>query len=502
MKKLLSFSFYDFGNSVFPMIIITTLTSSYFVNHVIENQQTGAALWQLIIGLSGILIAFMMPFIGKLSDATNNGRVIYLRFFSIICILSIAAFWFVLPDSNYVLFCLFLLFVGSISYEASNSLYNATLKSCYSKDLSFGSGVGFGTGYVGGVLVLIIILYLFILPEENILGLSKDSQSPIRFSHLILSFWFVLPNSNYVIFCLSLLFLGSISYEASNSLYNATLKSCYSKDLTFGSGVGFGTGYIGGVLVLIIILYLFLLPEENILGLNKENQSPIRFSHLILSFWFLVFCIPLMFFTNLNQKAYVTPKKTTHTIKDLIWDNGLTNTGRYLIARMLYMDGLIIVTTTIGIFGTSVMGISIGKIIIVAILCNISGAIGCYLFGIFFKNDKKTIIITLALLSCVIVSMAVNANQTTFIILAIIGTFFSGPLQSSSRVVMAKLLPNEMQGLGFGMFTFSGKATAFLGPLCAAAITFLFSQRMGFGFSIVLLLSGMILMLKVSYQDN
>ena len=166
------------------------------------------------------------------------------------------------------------------------------------------------------------------------------------------------------------------------------------------------------------------------------------------------------------------------------------------------MDGLIIVTTTIGIFGTSVMGISISKIIIVAILCNISGAIGCYLFGIFFKNDKKVIITSLALLSAIIISMSVNTNPTVFIILAVLGTFFSGPLQSSSRVVMAKLIPDEMQGLGFGMFTFSGKATAFLGPLCAAAITFLFSQRIGFGFSIVLLLSGMLLMLKVSYQDN
>ena len=388
------------------MIIITTLTSSYFVNHVIDNQQTGTALWQLIIGVSGILIALMMPFIGKLADETNNGRVIYLRFFSIICIASIAAFWFVLPNSNYVLVCLFLLFLGSISYEASNSLYNSTLKSCYSEDLTFGSGIGFGTGYIGGVLVLMILLYVFILPDENILGLTKD------------------------------------------------------------------------------------------------NQAPIRFSHLILSFWFLVFCIPLMFFTRFNQKAYASPNKTTDTIKQLVWSKGLTNTGRYLIARMLYMDGLIIVSTTIGIFGTSVMGISISKIIIVAILCNISGAIGCYLFGIFLKNDKKTIIISLTLLSVVILSMSLNTNQTAFIILAIIGTFFSGPLQSSSRVVMAKLLPDEMQGLGFGMFTFSGKATAFLGPLCAAAITFLFSQRIGFGFSIVLLLSGMLLMLKVSYKDN
>ena len=72
MKKLLSFSFYDAGNSVFPMIVITTLTSSYFVNHIIDNQQLGTALWQLIIGASGIVIALMMPFIGRLSDATNN----------------------------------------------------------------------------------------------------------------------------------------------------------------------------------------------------------------------------------------------------------------------------------------------------------------------------------------------------------------------------------------------------------------------------------------------
>ena len=51
------------------------------------------------------------------------------------------------------------------------------------------------------------------------------------------------------------------------------------------------------------------------------------------------------------------------------------------------------------------------------------------------------------------------------------------------------------------MFTFSGKATAFIGPVCAAALTFLFSQRLGFAFSIVLLLSGMLLMLKVSYKQ-
>ena len=54
MKKLLAFSFYDVGNSVFPMIVLGALTSSYFVNQVADNPQTGTALWQLTIGIAGI----------------------------------------------------------------------------------------------------------------------------------------------------------------------------------------------------------------------------------------------------------------------------------------------------------------------------------------------------------------------------------------------------------------------------------------------------------------
>jgi MFS-type transporter involved in bile tolerance (Atg22 family) len=56
VKKLLAFSLYDVGNSVFPMIIVSVLTSSYFVNHVADNPQTGTALWQLTIGVAGILV--------------------------------------------------------------------------------------------------------------------------------------------------------------------------------------------------------------------------------------------------------------------------------------------------------------------------------------------------------------------------------------------------------------------------------------------------------------
>jgi UMF1 family MFS transporter len=166
------------------------------------------------------------------------------------------------------------------------------------------------------------------------------------------------------------------------------------------------------------------------------------------------------------------------------------------------MDGLIIVSTSVGIFGTSVMGLSISQILMVGIIANISGAIGCYLFGAKAKNDKNTIITTLLILSFIVVLISINKNPNAYIVLVVAGTFFAGPLQSSSRVVMANLIPNETQGLGFGLFTFSGKATAFIGPVCAAALTFLISQRAGFAFSIVLLVLGAFLMLKVSYEKN
>ena len=406
MKRLLAFSFYDVGNSVFPMIVVTTLTSSYFVNQVADNPQTGTALWQLTIGIAGILIAFLMPYIGTLADSVKNGRIILLRLFTVICITSISLFWFILPSSNYI------------------------------------------------ILALVIFL------------------------------------------------IGSMSYEASNGLYNASLKSCGSSNLTFSSGIGFGSGYLGGVIILVMLLQTIILPEQNLLSIPTDGQAHLRFIHIILALWFMVFSIPLLFLCKFYNTNTESKTKVATKIKDLIWSKGFTNTGRFLFARMLYADGLVIVTTGIGIFGTSVIGLSIKEILLAAILANISGAIGCYLYGIFFKNDKKIIMYNLLLLIVVVAGISICQTPIQFISLAIIGTFFSGPLQSSSRVVMANLTPDYTQGFGFGMFTLSGKITAFIGPILAGLLTFLISQRVGFGFSIILLLLGFFLMIKVNYKNT
>ena len=405
MNKLLSFSLYDVGNSVFPMIVIAALTSSYFVNNVVDDPQYGTALWQFTIGVTGIIVALIMPYIGKIADSRANGKIFYLRLFSILCIIFIGCFYLIKPSTNYIYYGL-----------------------------------------------------LFLL-------------------------------------------LSGITYEISNSFYNSTLKNCYASDLTLGSGIGFGSGFIGGVVIFFLILSLLIIPEKNIFNLNKENFDHIRFVHIILAFWFLLFAIPLLCFSNINNVAEKYTSRTFLEIKSLIWKDKLSNTGRFLLARLFYVDGLVIITTTIGIFGTSVMGLSIQQILILGLQANISGAIGCYLFGYLIKDDKLAIIITLTVVIFLILLISINTNQTMFMVYVVTATFFTGPLQSSSRVVMANLTDDNRQGFSFGIFTLSGKITAFLGPILAAALTFLISQRVGFGFSIVLLSLGLFLMIGVSYNN-
>ena len=148
MKKLINFSLYDAGNSVFPMLVLSAFTSSYFVNHVAADEQLGTALWQLTIGLAGIVIAILMPYIGNRADNMLNGRQRLLRLFSFICIFTIGLFYFVLPAQDYVLTALVIVFFGSVTYEASNSLYNSIKKDCSSDDLTLSSGLGFCTGFL------------------------------------------------------------------------------------------------------------------------------------------------------------------------------------------------------------------------------------------------------------------------------------------------------------------------------------------------------------------
>ena len=330
----------------------------------------------------------------------------------------------------------------------------------------------------------------------------------IRFFSLMCIFftallWFSKPSQSYLLYTLVIVGIANLFYELSLIFYNSLLKDISSnKNLGKSSGFGFALGYIGGILILLISIKLFIDNENLPFGLTTEESKNIRAIALLVSIWFLIFSIPFLFFIIKEKKIKIKKRVSSNftDIKKLIWKKKISVLGKFLIARMLYADGLNAIIVMGGIFAVGVFNLEIKDLLKLSILMNVTAFIGAFLGGII--NDKygsKNVII-FSLIGLIFSSTLIlfTYSTSTFFFLAAINGLFIGPIQSASRVVITSMLNKNNQGKGFGLFATSGKLTSFLGPLLVSTITFLTaSQRIGFSAAIILLLSGLIILLKI-----
>ena len=314
--------------------------------------------------------------------------------------------------------------------------------------------------------------------------------------------WFSKPSEKYLLFTLIIVALANFFYELSLIFYNSILKRISkTSDLGKSSGFSFALGYIGGILILIICIKIFIDNDVLPFGLSKENSENIRATSIVVAIWYLVFSIPFIFSLKkkINNKIEVS-SNNIKKIKDLIWNNGLNNLGKFLIARMLYADGLNAIIIMGGIFAVGVFNLEIKDLLILSILMNVTAFIGAIVGG--YANDKfssKSVII-FSLFGLIISSSIILfvKSQLFFLIFAAINGFFIGPIQSASRVFITKSIDENNQASGFGLFALSGKLTSFIGPLLVSTITYISSsQRIGFSSAIILLLIGLLILLKV-----
>ncbi len=316
-------------------------------------------------------------------------------------------------------------------------------------------------------------------------------------------FWFAKPNSNFILFTLIVFFISNYFYEIASIFYNSLLKNC-SNENNIGktSGLGFALGYIGSVPVILICLYLFILPEKTLFDLNKSNFEHIRFIPFIVAFWFLIFSLPMIFYFKKKIKFEKNNEKvfSFKNILQIIWKNKFTPTGKFLLARMIYSDALIVLIAGGGVYAIGVFGYSSAELLNLAIFSNLVAFVGVMIGG--YLNDKyssKNIILICILffIGTVFYGSLIAETKKEFFYNVMIISFFIGSIQSASRVLMSKLLSTNNLGKGFGLFSLSGRITAFAGPLLVGTITFLYSQRIGFLSISLFFLIGFLLMLSV-----
>ena len=316
-------------------------------------------------------------------------------------------------------------------------------------------------------------------------------------------FWFAKPNSNYILFTLIIFFTSNYCYEVGSIFYNSLLKKCSNEnDIGKTSAFGFALGYIGSVPIILLTLYIFILPETIPFGLDKNNFEHIRFIPFVVALWFFIFSLPMIYYFK-NKISYEENNDSTPVFKnilEIIWKNKFTSTGKFLLARMIYSDALIVLIAGGGVYASGVFGFTPGELLKVAIAGNIVAFVGVLLGG--YLNDKvssKKIILTcIAVLTLtVFYGSLIAQTKSQFFYNVMVISFFIGSIQSASRVMMTNMLGSNDLGKGFGLFSFSGRITAFAGPLMVGTLTYLYSQRIGFLSVSIFFIIGFIMMMFV-----
>jgi len=331
--------------------------------------------------------------------------------------------------------------------------------------------------------------------------------------------WAARPGTSDVV-TTTLLLIGfaTVAVEFATVFNNAMMPSLVPKsDLGRLSGFGWGLGYFGGLVSLGVMLGFFMLPEVPSLGLSKIVHEPERLVGPFSAVWLAVFILPLFLWTPDAPAKMGIVAAVGSGLRTLGTTLGHLRRYRvilrFLIARMLYNDGLTAVFSFGGIYAAGMFGWNQTALGIFGIIIVIFAMVGAFIGG--WLDDrlgsKPTVLLALAglilsLAGILSIAPAVQAGTGLFstgpekamIACAALLGFFAGPAQAASRTLMARLAPPDLMTEFFGLYALSGKATAFAAPLAVSLATSVFvSQRAGLMAIIVFLVVGGALLIRL-----
>lgn len=314
--------------------------------------------------------------------------------------------------------------------------------------------------------------------------------------------WFVRPDAAYIVLALVLYGIGNAGFEFGTVFYNAMLADI-APPSKIGriSGWGWGLGYAGGLVCLVVILLFFVQAATPLFGLDKAQAEHVRAAGPISALWFALFAIPIFLWTPDAPKkrtGFAAVKRGladfTQSLRHLRRHG---NVLRYLVAHMVYTDGLNTLFAFGGIYAAGTFHMDIAEVTLFGIALNITAGLGAASFAWIddWIGAKKTVSIALAALIALSTAILLTHDKNLFWALALaLGCFF-GPAQAASRSLMARLAPPEVRTEMFGLFAFSGKATAFVGPFLLGTVTLAAgSQRAGLATVLLFFIAGLILL--------
>lgn len=327
------------------------------------------------------------------------------------------------------------------------------------------------------------------------------------------SMFFVTPDpgalETNLLLGIALLAVGNVFFELAGVNYNAMLAQV-SSPTTVGkvSGLGWGAGYVGGIVLLLILFVGFINPDVGWFGVTGEGGLDVRVSVLVAAGWFGLFALPVFLSVPELEVAEVRPRRTlVGSYRALAADVArLWRTSRptlaFLVASAVYRDGLAGVFVFGAIIASTTFGFSASEVIVFAIVANVVAGLATVVSG--FLDDRlgpKAVIVG-SLVGLVIAGSTVfvlhDGGQTVFWVFGLLLCVFVGPAQSASRSLLTRLSPPGRESEIFGLYATTGRAASFLAPFAfSTAVAIAGAQYWGVLGLVLVLLLGLGLLLPV-----
>ena len=317
--------------------------------------------------------------------------------------------------------------------------------------------------------------------------------------------WLVRPQLSSVLPAMLLAGLATVASELAVVFYNAMLPSLtHPARLGRWSGWAWGLGYVGGIGCLLLALLGFV-QDPGWFALPRDEFEHVRATFVLVAVWYAVFSLPLFLFTPDEAARGIRPRQAIRDGLGQLRDSirrvrAYAAILRFLIARMIFIDGLATIFAFGGVYAAGTFGMNEEQVLLFGIALNVTAGLGAAAFAWIddWLGSKETILVSLVGLMIPAALLLFIKSLTLFWLFGMLLGVFVGPAQAAGRSYLAHAAPPVLRNEMFGLFAFSGKATAFAGPLLVAWVTAAFdSQRAGMSVILFLLAIGFALMLRV-----
>lgn len=330
--------------------------------------------------------------------------------------------------------------------------------------------------------------------------------------------------------------LASVGAEFATLFNNAMMPTLVPPDrIGRLSGTGWATGYIGGIVSLIIVLgFLAANPETGrtllgftpLFGLDPATHQGDRAAGPLTGLWFVIFVTPMFLFTPdypAKRPLHVALREGLLELKQSIRTLPRQKSlAAFLLANMIYTDGLVSLFAFGGIYAAGTFGWHTIQIGTFGIMLAIAGTFGAWLGGKLDDHLGPKRVITGSLLILLLAVAAIllvdkdrvlfvevappqagaplfaSAAERAYLVLGCLIGAAGGPLQAASRTLLIHLAPKDRIAQYFGLFALTGKVTSFIGPLLIGMITAATaSQKAGMAVLVVFFVAGLGLLMRV-----